>query len=106
MQVVAYARVSTDKQAERGMSPEAQEEKLRVHAALYEPELVGLEVGAGVSAKTLKRPARLRALYAEGHTLQEIANQLNAEGVLTISGKGTWQKGTIGNLLAQGSQVE
>jgi hypothetical protein len=25
----------------------------------------------------------------------------NAEGVPTLSGKGRWQKGTIGNLLAQ-----
>ena len=29
------------------------------------------------------------------------ATQLNAEGVPTLSGTGTWQKGTIGNLLAQ-----
>jgi excisionase family DNA binding protein len=45
--------------------------------------------------------ARLRALYAEGHSLQAIANQLNAERVPTLSGKGRWQKGTVGNLLAQ-----
>jgi hypothetical protein len=30
-----------------------------------------------------------------------IANQLNAEHVPTLSGKGRWQKGTVGNLLAQ-----
>jgi excisionase family DNA binding protein len=45
--------------------------------------------------------ARLRALYAEGHSLQAIANQLNAAQVPTLSGKGRWQKGTVGNLLAQ-----
>jgi excisionase family DNA binding protein len=50
--------------------------------------------------------ARLRALQAEGRSQQEIANQLNGEGVPTISGKGQWQKGTIANLLAQGSPVE
>jgi excisionase family DNA binding protein len=46
--------------------------------------------------------ARLRALQAQGLSLQAIATQLNVEGVPTISGKGRWQKGTIGNLLAQG----
>jgi hypothetical protein len=45
---------------------------------------------------------RLRALKAEGFSLQAMANRLNAEGVPTLSGKGRWQKGTIGNLLAQG----
>jgi hypothetical protein len=44
---------------------------------------------------------RLRAMQAEGLSLQAIANQLNGEGVPTLSGKGRWQKGTIGNLLAQ-----
>jgi len=43
---------------------------------------------------------RLRVMQAEGFSLQAIANWLN-EGVPTLSGKGRWQKGTIGNLLAQ-----
>jgi Recombinase len=43
----------------------------------------------------------LRAMQSEGLSLQAIAHQLNAEGVPTLSGKGRWQKGTIGNLLAQ-----
>lgn len=38
---------------------------------------------------------------AEGLSLQAIAAQLNAEGVPTLSHKGQWQKGTIGNLLVQ-----
>jgi hypothetical protein len=38
---------------------------------------------------------------AEGLFPHAIANRLNAEGVPTISGKGQWQKGAIGNLLAQ-----
>jgi hypothetical protein len=45
--------------------------------------------------------SRLQALQAEGLSLQTIANRLNNEGVPTLSGKGRWQKGTIGNLLAQ-----
>jgi hypothetical protein len=44
---------------------------------------------------------RLRAMQAEGLSLQAMANRLNAEGVSTLSGKGRWQKGTISNLLAQ-----
>jgi helix-turn-helix protein/recombinase len=47
---------------------------------------------------------RLRAMQAEGLSLQAIADRLNNEGVPTLSGKGHWQKGTIGNLLAQGEK--
>jgi hypothetical protein len=47
---------------------------------------------------------RLRAMQAEGLSLQAIANRLNNEGVPTLSGKGRWQKGTIGNLLAQAGE--
>jgi hypothetical protein len=43
-------------------------------------------------------------MQAEGLSLQAIANRLNAEGVPTLSGKGRWQKGAIGNLLAQGER--
>lgn len=41
----------------------------------------------------------------EGLSLQAMAGRLNAEGVLTISGKGRWQKGTIGNLIAQSDEI-
>jgi hypothetical protein len=44
---------------------------------------------------------RLRDMKAQKLSLQAIANELNREGVPTISGKGQWQKGTIGNLLAE-----
>lgn len=53
---------------------------------------------SGAKAEVL---TRLRMLQAEGLSLQAIANHLNNEGVPTLSGKGHWQKGTIGNLLAQ-----
>jgi hypothetical protein len=42
---------------------------------------------------------RLRAMYAQGLSYQAIANQLNAEGIPTLSGKGRWRAGTVGNLL-------
>jgi Recombinase len=48
---------------------------------------------------------RLQALQAEGLSLQKIADRLNHEKVPTLSGKGRWQKGTIGNLLAQGNEA-
>ena len=48
---------------------------------------------------------RLQALQAEGLSLLKIADRLNSEGVPTLSGKGRWQKGTIGHLLAQGDEA-
>jgi hypothetical protein len=37
---------------------------------------------------------------AQRSSFRAIADQLNAEGVPTLSGKGSWQKGTISNLLS------
>jgi hypothetical protein len=48
---------------------------------------------------------RLQALQADGLSLQKIADRFNTEGVSTLSGKGRWQKGTIGNLLAQAQEA-
>jgi excisionase family DNA binding protein len=45
--------------------------------------------------------SRLRAMHAQGLSHHAIATKLNVEGVPTLSGKGTWQKGTVSNLLAQ-----
>src|SRR5690349_820588 len=59
---VGYIRVSTDKQAEHGVSLEAQQAKLTAYAQLYDVELVEVIVDAGVSAKTLDRPGLQRAL--------------------------------------------
>src|SRR6266699_1866769 len=59
---VGYIRVSTDKQAEHGISLEAQHAKLTQYAALYDIELVDIIVDAGVSAKSLNRPGLQRAL--------------------------------------------
>jgi transcriptional regulator with XRE-family HTH domain len=44
--------------------------------------------------------ARLQQMQTAGMTLQAMANQLNAEGRPTISGRGRWLPGTISNLLA------
>jgi DNA invertase Pin-like site-specific DNA recombinase len=56
--------VSTAEQANEGASLAAQEAKVRAYAALYDLELVAIEVDAGVSAKSLRRPALQRALGA------------------------------------------
>ena len=59
---IAYLRVSTDKQADKGVSLEAQQDKARAYAGLYDLELVEVIVDAGESAKTLDRPGLQRAL--------------------------------------------
>jgi len=59
---VAYVRVSTDKQADQGVSLEAQQAKIRAYAELYGLELAEVVVDAGLSAKTLDRPGLVRAL--------------------------------------------
>lgn len=59
---VAYLRVSTDKQADRGVSLEAQRAKVEAYATLYDLELVAIIEDAGESAKSLDRPGLDRAL--------------------------------------------
>jgi DNA invertase Pin-like site-specific DNA recombinase len=60
--VVGYVRVSTEQQADGGVSLEAQRAKLEAYALAMDLELVGIEEDAGLSAKTLERPALQRAL--------------------------------------------
>ena len=59
---IGYIRVSTDKQADKGVSLDAQREKLEAYAKLYDLELVEIIVDAGESAKTLNRDGLQRAL--------------------------------------------
>lgn len=68
MRVVGYARVSTDRQAERGVSLEAQVEKIRAMAVVHGGDLVDIIIDAGESAKSLNRPGmvRLQALVDDG----------------------------------------
>jgi resolvase-like protein len=55
MKTVGYVRVSTDKQAERGISLEAQAEKIRAMALVQGAELSEIIVESGESAKSLNR---------------------------------------------------
>jgi DNA invertase Pin-like site-specific DNA recombinase len=60
--VVAYLRVSTDKQADTGVSLAAQAEKVEQYAKLYDLEVVEVIRDAGASAKNLNREGLKRAL--------------------------------------------
>lgn len=59
---IVYCRVSLDKQAEKGVSLEAQQAKARAYAELYDLDIVEVVIDAGISAKTLARPGLERAL--------------------------------------------
>lgn len=74
--VVAYVRVSTDKQVEKGVSLEAQQEKLFSYASLYDMEIVETVVEEGASAKTLEREGLKRAL--------RMLEQGQVEGILVV----------------------
>jgi DNA invertase Pin-like site-specific DNA recombinase len=62
MQAVGYVQVSTDKQADRGASLEAQSEKIRAIAAVHNAELIDVIVDGGESAKSLPRQVMERIL--------------------------------------------
>jgi site-specific DNA recombinase len=68
MRTVGYARVSTDKQADHGVSLDSQEAKIRAMAVVQGAETVELIVDGGESAKNLNRPGmeRLLALVDQG----------------------------------------
>lgn len=61
-QVVGYIRVSTENQADEGVSLAAQRTKLEAYAVAMELDLVAVHEDAGVSAKTLDRPGLQAAL--------------------------------------------
>jgi hypothetical protein len=44
---------------------------------------------------------KLRTMHTEGFSLQAMADRFNLEGVPTLSGRGRWQKGTVGKLLSE-----
>lgn len=62
MRAIGYVRVSTEKQADFGVSLEAQTEKVRAMAVVQGAELAEIIVDAGESAKSLNRPGMERLL--------------------------------------------
>ena len=79
MKAIGYARVSTDKQADRGVSLDAQTEKIRAMTVVHGAELADIIVEAGESAKTLNRPGmqRLLALVDSGEVNAVIVAKLD-----------------------------
>lgn len=63
MKAIGYVRVSTEKQADGGVSLEAQIEKVKAMAVVQGAELIDVIVDAGVSAKSLDRPGMARLLH-------------------------------------------
>jgi len=62
VRTIGYVRVSTDRQAEQGVSLEAQEAKIRAMATVQGADLVEVIVDGGESAKSLNRPGLQRLL--------------------------------------------
>lgn len=62
VRAIGYVRVSTEKQADRGVSIAAQAEKIRAMAVVQGADVVGVVVDAGTSAKSLRRPGMARVL--------------------------------------------
>src|SRR5438093_2599659 len=62
MKTIGYVRVSTEKQADFGVSLEAQTAKIRAMAVVQGAELVDVLIDAGESAKSLHRPGMARLL--------------------------------------------
>ena len=56
MMTIGYVRVSTDRQAEKGISLEAQEAKIRAMATVQGADLTEVIIDGGESAKNLNRP--------------------------------------------------
>ncbi len=79
MKTIGYVRVSTDKQADRGVSLDAQAEKIRAMAVVHGAELLEIIVDGGESAKSLNRPgmARLLAMVDGGQVQTVIIAKLD-----------------------------
>src|SRR5260370_26245920 len=79
MKTIGYVRVSTDKQADRGVWLEGQAEKIRDMAVVHHAELSDIIVDGGDSAKSLTRPgmARLLSLVDAGEVKAVIIAKLD-----------------------------
>jgi site-specific DNA recombinase len=73
MQVIGYVRVSTDRQVEKGVSLEAQAEKIRAMAVVHGAELLDVIVDGGESAKSLLRTGMTQLLeLVDGRKVQAV----------------------------------
>lgn len=128
--VVGYVRVSTEKQADHGVSLDAQTAKVKAMGVLHDAELLEVVTDAGESAKSLNRPgmARLLSLVDAGaidavviakldrltrsvKDLAELLERFNRRGVALISVAESLDTGTAAgrlvlNIMASVSQWE
>lgn len=65
MTVIGYCRVSTDKQAERGLSLDAQQKMITAYAKAFDLEPVDIRIEAGESAKDIAGRPVFSALLEE-----------------------------------------
>ena len=79
MKTFGYVRVSTDRQADQGVSLEAQEAKIRAMATVQGVELSEVIVDGGESAKSLNRPGieKLLAMVNSGEVKTVIVAKLD-----------------------------
>ena len=75
MNLIGYIRVSSRRQADDGLSLDAQREKLEAYCQLHEHDLVRIEQDAAKSGGKLERPGLQRALSA--------LEAGSAEGIIT-----------------------
>src|SRR5580704_5261831 len=73
MKAIGYVRVSTERQADRGVSLDAQAEKIRAMSVVHNAELIDIIVDGGESAKSLQRPGMERLLtLVDGKKVQSV----------------------------------
>jgi site-specific DNA recombinase len=79
MKTFGYVRVSTDRQADQGVSLEAQEAKIRAMATVQGVDLTEVIADGGESAKSLDRPGmeRLLAMVSAGEVKAVIVAKLD-----------------------------
>jgi site-specific DNA recombinase len=130
MKAIGYVRVSTEKQADYGVSLEAQSEKVRAMAVVQGAELAEVIIDAGESAKNLNRPgmarllslvnasavdtviiAKLDRLTRSVKDLAELLEQFTRRGVSLVSVAESLDTGTAAgrlvlNIMASVSQWE
>jgi site-specific DNA recombinase len=98
LRVINYCRVSSDEQAEHGISLEAQAAKLANYADLFDLEVVATISDAGQSAKSLHRPGMQQAL--------EMLRRGEADGIAVVKldrltrNVGDWQN-LVGNYFGE-----
>jgi site-specific DNA recombinase len=87
---VGYVRVSTEHQADRGVSLDAQTDRIRAMATVKAVELSEVIVDAGESAKDLKRPGMQRLLELVGQRQVDTVIVVKLDR-LTRSVKNLWE---------------